>query len=110
MPFYSSYPSCGKLINCLKDVLQDKKISSFKLSKLAEVSPTTTRKIYSDERYIPSPDVLERICLILEVQPGDILKISPKLNLDVAVCSGVLSSGLRISGPYLGPSGACYSG
>ncbi len=110
MPFYSSYTSCGRLVNCLKQVLIDKNISSFRLSKLAELSPTTTRKIYSDEQYIPSPDVLERICLILEVQPGDILRISPKLNTDVAVCSGVFSSGLRIGGPDFGSSGACYSG
>lgn len=53
------------------------------------MSPTTTRKIYSDETYIPSPDVLERICLVLDVQPGDILKISPNMEASVVVCSGV---------------------
>jgi DNA-binding Xre family transcriptional regulator len=94
MPFYSSYPSCGRLINRLKDVLDARGLSSFRLSRIAELSPTTTRKIYSDEEYIPSPDVLERICIGLQVQPGDILEIRSKLELDVVVCSGVLSSGL----------------
>ena len=94
MPFYSSYPGCGRLINRLKDLLDARGLSSFRLSKLANLSPTTARKIYTDQGYIPSPDVLERICIGLEVQPGDILEISPKLDLDVVVCSGVFSSGL----------------
>jgi len=94
MPFYSSYPSCGRLINRLKDLLDSRGVSSFRLSKLTNLSPTTTRKIYSDKDYIPSPDVLERICIGLEIQPGDILEITPKLDLDVVVCSGVFSSGL----------------
>ena len=94
MPFYSSYPSYGRLINRLKDVLDSRGLSSFKLSKLTQLSPTTTRKIYTDKDYIPSPDVLERICLGLQVQPGDILEITSKLELDVMMCSGVLSSGL----------------
>lgn len=94
MPFYSSYPSCGRLINRLKDLLDSRGVSSFRLSKLTNLSPTTTRKIYSDKDYIPSPDVLERICVGLEIQPGDILEITPKLDLDVVVCSGVFSSGL----------------
>lgn len=94
MPFYSSYPSCGRLINRLKDLLDARGVSSFRLSKLTNLSPTTTRKIYSDKDYIPSPDVLERICIGLEIQPGDILEITPKLDLDVVVCSGVLSPGL----------------
>ena len=94
MPFYSSYPSCGRLINRLRDVLDSRGLSSFKLSKLTKLSPTTTRKIYTDQDYIPSPDVLERICLGLQIQPGDILEITSKLELEVMVCSGVFSSGL----------------
>lgn len=94
MPFYSSYPRCGRLINRLKFVLDNRGLSSFRLSKIANLSPTTTRKIYSDQEYIPSPDVLERICISLEIQPGDILEITSKLDLDVVVCSGVFSAGL----------------
>lgn len=82
------------MINKLKELLDARGLSSFKLSKLTNLSPTTTRKIYTDKDYIPSPDVLERICLGLQVQPGDILEITSKLELDVMMCSGVLSSGL----------------
>ena len=96
MPFYSSHTTQGALVNTRKDILDRRQLTSFKLSKLSELSPTTTRKIYYDQHYIPSPDVLERICLSLDVQPGEILKISPKLESTVAMVlgSGVLSSGL----------------
>jgi DNA-binding Xre family transcriptional regulator len=94
MPYYSSYTTCGRLVNTLRELLDQRGVSSFKLSKLSELSPTTTRKIYVDDKYIPSPDVLERICLILDVQPGDILKIAPKIEPVVAMCSGVCPSGL----------------
>jgi DNA-binding Xre family transcriptional regulator len=89
MPFYSSYPTEGRLVNTLRSVLDDKNITSFKFSKISDLSPTTTRKIYSDKFYIPSPEVLERICLVLDVQPGDILRIASKMEATEAVCSGV---------------------
>lgn len=89
MPFYSSYPCSGVLINSLKAVCDARGLSSFKLSKQANLSPTTTRKIYNDEKYIPSPDVMERICLTLKITPGDLLKISDKIEL-AWVGSGVI--------------------
>jgi DNA-binding Xre family transcriptional regulator len=89
MPYYSSYTSCGRLINNLKSLLDSKNLTSFKLSKISELSPTTTRKIYQDEKYIPSPDVLEKICIVLNVQPGDILSITPTIESVMVVCSGV---------------------
>jgi len=89
MPYYSSYTSCGRLINNLKSLLDSKNLTSFKLSKISELSPTTTRKIYQDEKYIPSPDVLEKICIVLNVQPGDILRITPTIESVMVVCSGV---------------------
>ena len=89
MPFYSSYPTEGRLVNTLRQVLDDQNLTSFKFSKISDLSPTTTRKIYSDKYYIPSPEVLERICLVLDVQPGDILRIASKMEATEAVCSGV---------------------
>jgi DNA-binding Xre family transcriptional regulator len=89
MPFYSSYPTEGRLINTLQKVLDSKNMTSFRFSKVSDLSPTTTRKIYSDQYYIPSPEVLERICLVLDVQPGDILRIASKMEAAEVVCSGV---------------------
>jgi len=89
MPFYSAHTASGYLVNNLTSLLAQKELSSFALSKLASLSPTTTRKICSDNTYIPSPDVLEKICLTLEVTPGDVLKIQSTMELTVAVGSGV---------------------
>jgi DNA-binding Xre family transcriptional regulator len=89
MPYYSAYTEDGRLQNTLSGVLCERGISSFRLSVLAGLSATTTRNIYSDPYYIPSPSVLERICLVLEVQPGDVLIVSSSIEEDSAVCSGV---------------------
>jgi DNA-binding Xre family transcriptional regulator len=89
MPFYSSHPSGGRLLNNLKSLLDSKSISSFGLSRIAQLSPTTTRKIYSDPSYIPSPDVLEKLCISLSCDPGDLLTITGTMDSSVAVCSGV---------------------
>ena len=53
MPFYSAFTASGYLINNLQELLEQKS-SPFALSKLASLSPTTTRKICSDAQYIPS--------------------------------------------------------
>lgn len=89
MPFYSSYTDGGKLFNNLQNILDSRKLSSFALSRLANLSPTTTRKIYLDPSYIPSPDVLEKLCLSLSCSPGDLLSINSTIDSSVAVCSGV---------------------
>lgn len=89
MPFYSAHTPSGYLVNNLQDLLTREDISSFALSKLARLSPTTTRKICTDNRYIPSPEVLEKICLALDVSPGDVLGIQSTIGLTVAVGSGV---------------------
>lgn len=89
MPFYSSHTASGKLVNTLKALLDTKRLSSFALSKQANLSPTTTRKIYTDSHYIPSPDVLEKLCMTLECLPGDILSIRGNIEESAVVVSGV---------------------
>lgn len=89
MPFYSSHTAGGRLVNNLRSILNAKNLSSFGLSKLADLSPTTTRKIYTNPMYIPSPDVLEKICTTLSCDPGDILKIQGKIEESAVVVSGV---------------------
>jgi len=80
VPYYSSRPSEKRLINRLNEVLTERGITSFRLSKIADLSPTTTRNICVDPFYIPSPEVLEKICIVLEVQPGEILKLRTKME------------------------------
>tara|TARA_Y100001972_G_C7402592_1_gene209254 strand:- start:175 stop:456 length:282 start_codon:yes stop_codon:yes gene_type:complete len=88
MPFYSSHPSSGVLHNTLKEVLDQRGMSAFKLSKEANLSPTTTRKIYHDHTYIPSPNVLERMCIVLQVGPGELLTLTSIIG------SGIQGSGI----------------
>ena len=90
MPFYSSHTTSGKLINRLRHLLDERGISAFGLSKAAGLSPTTTRKIYTDTMYIPSPDVLEKICLSLDVCPGEVLEIRSIMGSGILVASGVI--------------------
>ena len=80
MPFYSSPPSEKRLENRLNELLNERGITSFRLSKIADLSPTTTRNICADPFYIRSPEVLEKICIVLEVQPGEILKLRTKMD------------------------------
>lgn len=89
MPFYSSHTEHGRLVNRLANLLDSKSLTSFALSKRAKVSPCTTRKIYEDPAYIPSPAVLEKICLSLECGPGDVLEIQSTIETSAAVGSGV---------------------
>lgn len=84
MPFYNARPSEKRLVNRLNEILDEKGITSFRLSKIADLSPTTTRNICIDEYYIPSPDVLEKICIVLEIQPGELLKLRSKLETEEA--------------------------
>jgi len=91
MPFYSAYTAIGYLVNNLESLLEQKNISFFALSKIACLSPTTTRKICTDSQYIPSPDVLEKICLSLGVMPGDVLGIKSTMEISVAMSSGVFT-------------------
>jgi len=80
MPYYSSRPSEKRLVNRLNELLAERGLTSFRLSKIADLSPTTTRNICVDQFYIPSPEVLEKICIVLEVQPGEILKLRTKME------------------------------
>mgnify|MGYP003112982910 FL=1 len=77
------------LQNKLKEFLSSKNMTSFGLSKLAGLSPTTTRKIYVDPLYLPSPEVLEKLCLSLDCTPNDILEIKGRLDTNRVVSSGV---------------------
>jgi len=87
MPYYSSRPSEKRLVNRLNELLAERGLTSFRLSKIADLSPTTTRNICVDQFYIPSPEVLEKICIVLEVQPGEILKLRTKMEGEDVVAS-----------------------
>lgn len=56
-------------------VLEQKEISMVQLRKSADIAPNTMTKIRKNEEV--SLDVLERICSVLNVDFGDIIKFVP---------------------------------
>ena len=61
----------------LLDVLNKKNISKGELQKMAEISSATVAKLSAHERV--SLDVIDKICSVLEVQPGDIMEFVPNM-------------------------------
>lgn len=59
-------------------ILIDKKMTKEDLRLLIKASPTTIAAMGKGEGI--SPKVLERICIALSVQPGDIMEYFPSVN------------------------------
>ena len=57
----------------LLDMLNKKSISKGELQEMAGISSATLAKLSANEKV--SLDVIEKICLALKVQPGDITEI-----------------------------------
>ena len=57
----------------LLDMLNKKSISKGELQEMAGISSATLAKLSANEKV--SLDVIEKICLALKVQPGDIMEI-----------------------------------
>jgi len=62
------------IVNTLRDIIKDKKISLRRFSKLAGLTYKTTLKLYHDDVTSIRFDTLDKICTSLDVSPGDILK------------------------------------
>ena len=57
----------------LLDMLNKKSISKGELQEMAGISSATLAKLSANEKV--SLEVIEKICLALKVQPGDIMEI-----------------------------------
>ena len=62
------------VINRLPAVMAQKKISIRELSRQTGITYTTIRAVYHGERRSVQYDVLDAICRVLQIQPGDIFK------------------------------------
>lgn len=60
------------IVNRLPEILELKNISIRELSRLTGITYTTIRAVYHGGRRSVQLDVLDSICNILEIQPGDI--------------------------------------
>jgi putative transcriptional regulator len=58
----------------LKELLQEKKVSMGKLSRMSDVSYSTIARIVNDERYSPTLIILERIAKALDVKVADLFE------------------------------------
>jgi len=67
----------GKIEIKLKQLLEGKRISQNKLSKIADMQRTQVRNYYNNEITRFDADVLVRICTALECELGDLLEFVP---------------------------------
>lgn len=58
----------------LKKVLEERKISMGKLSRMSDVSYSTIARICNDDRYSPTLIVLERIAAALDMKVTDLFE------------------------------------
>ena len=58
----------------LKKILEEKKVSMGKLSRMSDVSYSTIARIVNDERYSPTLIILERIATALNIKVTDLFE------------------------------------
>ncbi len=61
----------------VKEIAQQKGISRGKLSRLADVDPTTMKRVYDDPQYSPTLFTLEKLAKALGVKIGDLVEDEP---------------------------------
>ena len=67
--------------NKVKQFLESRGISAYRMIQDAKISDTTGYKLAADSSYIPSAKVLEAICEAYKVQPGELLEWLPREEL-----------------------------
>ena len=65
------------IINNLKNLLDERNITAYALSKMAGISPGNVREIVNDETVVPRYKAIDGICSALKVNVDDILKYRP---------------------------------
>ena len=61
----------------VKEIAQQQGISRGKLSRLADVDPTTMKRVYDDPTYSPTLFTLEKLAKALGVKIGDLIEDVP---------------------------------
>ncbi len=59
--------------NKIKKLLDSREKTRYWLWKATNLSQNTAYRLYNDPTYIPGGDVMEVVCMALDVQPGDFL-------------------------------------
>lgn len=63
--------------NLVKDLVDKRGDSPYRFWKDTGLSRATAYRLYNDPTYIPTGDVLEKVCRAYSVQPGDLLRYVP---------------------------------
>jgi DNA-binding Xre family transcriptional regulator len=63
--------------NRIKQVLDSKGKTRYWLWKETRLSQNTAYRLYDDPEHIPNGEVLDRLCRVLSVQPGELLEYLP---------------------------------
>lgn len=62
------------LRNTIKKFLDSRGISTYQMQKDTGIAPNTAYGLAKDPSKIPSGAVLDRICEVYEIQPGELLE------------------------------------
>ena len=65
------------LVNQLPQIMEQKGVSIRRLSRLTGITYTTIRAMHHGQRRSVQLEVLDAVCEVLEVQPGDIYRHQP---------------------------------
>ncbi|NDJ25955.1 helix-turn-helix domain-containing protein [Nostoc sp. B(2019)] len=63
--------------NKIKQFLESRGLSAYRMIQDAKISDTTGYKLAADSTYIPSSKILEALCETYRIQPGEILEWFP---------------------------------
>lgn len=66
----------------LKEILQEKKISQSKLSRMADVSLNTIQQMYHDPFHDAVLSTLDRLAKALRVDVSDLYEVLPSYSVD----------------------------
>ena len=68
--------------NHLSKILGENRITQKKLAEMTGLRPSTVNAIYNERASRIDYDVLDRLCRVLDCQPGDLLEFVPESNRD----------------------------
>lgn len=63
--------------NLVAQVLESRKISRYRFWRDTGLARGTAYRLVDDPSYIPGGDVWDKVCSVLEVQPGELLMWIP---------------------------------
>lgn len=67
--------------NKIKELLESRGKTRYWFWKATDLSQNTAYRLCNDPAYIPGSDVMDVVCRVLDVQPGDFLEYVPSAEV-----------------------------